>query len=210
MKPLSLVSCVFLAAVAPGFAQEWEIGGGVGYGLTRKVDITNPLGTVRAGFDDGLMWTVYGAQNHRIYSGELRYTYKFSDLKIDGLGQSASMTGEAHSIHYDFLLHPSERVVQPFIVMGAGIRYYRGTGPEVAGQPLAGFAFLSHTNQVKPLLTPGVGVKMKFGERFVLRLEARDYVTPFPEQVIVPLGNSSNAGGWLHDFTPMVNVGVAF
>ncbi len=210
MKPLSLVSCVFLAAVAPGFAQEWEIGGGVGYGLTRKVDITNPLGTVKAGLDNGLMWTVYGAQNHRIYSGELRYTYQFSNITVKGMDQSASTGGDVQSIHYDFLLHPSERAVQPFVAMGAGIRYYRGTGPETLGQPIGGSAFLSRTNEVKPLLTPGVGVKVKFGERFVLRLEARDYITPFPEQVIIPLGNSSSVHGWLHDFTPMVNIGVLF
>jgi hypothetical protein len=211
MKPIPLFMCMFLAAMVPVPAQQWEVGGGVGYGFSRGVDVTNINGAVRAGFNRGLMFDVYGAQNGKRLSGELRYAYKFSDLQVEGQGQKATFSGEVHSVHYDFLLHFSERKLQPYIAMGAGIRYFRGTGPQTAIQPLGTFAVLTHTNQVKPLLTPGVGIKAKLSERWTFRVDFRDYITPFPEQVITPYPlTQSEAHGWLHDFTPMVNIGITF
>ena len=42
-----------------------------------------------------------------------------------------------------------------------------------------------------------------------LRLEIRDYITPFPKQVVAP-APGAKLKGWLHDFVPMVGIGVRF
>jgi hypothetical protein len=156
MRPIPLFMCMFLAATVPVAAQEWEVGAGAGYGVSRGADVTSPYGTVRAGFSRGVVLGAYGAQNWEHLSGELHYSYKFSDLKVEGHGLSATLDGAVHSVHYDFLLHPGERHLQPYVAMGAGIRYYCGTGLQRESQPLGIFAVLTHTSQVEPLFAPGV------------------------------------------------------
>jgi hypothetical protein len=232
MKPVSLISCILLAAAVPALAQEWEFGLGAGYGFSRDADIRSAAGTARAGFTRGAVLSAYGAQNGDWLSGELRYDFKFSDSHLSGLSQSTSLNGQVHSLHFDFLFHPRQRRVQPFVILGAGIRYYRATGTPVPIQPLGTIAALMRANQVEPLIAPGVGLKLKVGGRAVVRLELRDYITPFPRKVITPYSGTdaswrlkypppiltleptgrtgSDVSGWLHDFTPMVSIGVTF
>lgn len=212
MRPIPLFTCLLFAATVPAPAQEWEVGGGAGYGISRGVDISNASRTVRAGFRRGPTLGAYGAYNRGMFSGELHYDYKFSDLRVEGQGQSATLSGEVHSIHYDLLFHSREpKKLQPFVGIGAGIRYYRGTGRQTDSQVLGTFAVLTHTGEVEPLLAPVAGVKMKVSDRIVVRLDLRDFITPFPDQVITPYPRAgSQAHGWLHDFTPMVSIGVTF
>jgi hypothetical protein len=42
-----------------------------------------------------------------------------------------------------------------------------------------------------------------------VRLDFRDYITPFPKQVIAP-ARFATARGFLHMFTPLLGVGFAF
>ena len=45
--------------------------------------------------------------------------------------------------------------------------------------------------------------------RLMMRAEVRDYVTPFPKDLIVPSpGNKIN--GWLHDITPLFGISYLF
>ncbi len=231
MKPISLFLCILVAVTAPALAQQWEVGFGAGYGVSTSADVTNAAGSVSAKFANGPLFAVYGGQNWARVSGEMHYSFKMSDLKLEGQGAKAQMSGEVHSAHFDFLFHPRERAVQPFVALGAGIRYYRGTGTEHASQPLSEFALLTRANEVKPLITPAVGIKAKIGKHALVRLEFRDYITPFPEKVIAPysgdgsswtitdpappqIGPTGRTGasvkGWLHDFAPTASLAFTF
>ena len=92
---------------------------------------------------------------------------------------------------------------------GAGIKVYRGSGTETAVQPLSQFAFLTKTNELKPLVSLGAGVKWQIAKSLQFRVEVHDYMTPFPKQVIAP-----NAGtkldGWLNNIVPMVGISYLF
>jgi hypothetical protein len=87
------------------------------------------------------------------------------------------------------------------------VKIYRGTG--AAGlQPLQNFATLQAAAQARPLVTFGGGVKYALSDRWLLRLDLRDYATPFPAGVIAPIPGS-RLGGWLHDFVPVLGISRA-
>jgi hypothetical protein len=50
---------------------------------------------------------------------------------------------------------------------------------------------------------------MKLGRRWCLHLEALDYLTRFPTQVVTPVP-PSKLGGWLHDIVPMLGLSIGF
>ena len=208
-----LFSCVWLAALpAVCGAQQWEIGATGGAGFATPFSIKGSEGAASAGFRPGFALGAF-AVNHlqpRL-SGELRYTYLDSDLKLSAGGTKVTFPGMAHAIHYDLLVHPREREGewQPFLAVGGGVKVYRGTGEETAYQPLSQYAFLTHTQQVEPLVSIGGGVQWKPRPRIRLRLEVRDYLTPFPKQIIAPAG-TNQVSGWIHNFVPLVSLGYLF
>jgi hypothetical protein len=196
-----------------GAAQEWEVGGMASYGFYHNVDATNPLGSAVTGFSPGgAFGAVAGYNANSILGGEFRYTYEMSNLKLSSGGTSASFNGMAHILGYDLILHPRYkrgRKAQPFLAVGGGMKLYRGTGSEQEFQPLENFALLSKTQQVEPMISFGGGFKMMLSQRVLLRAEVRDYVSPFPKSVIVPLP-PTKIGGWLNDFVPMVGISYIF
>ena len=143
--------------------------------------------------------------------GEFRYTYRKSDLKVTSGSASAKFRGDSHAAHYDLLFHlrPRESKVRPFFAIGGGLKVYRGTDVESSRQTLSNLAVLTHTQEVKPLLSVGAGVRKKLGRAAALRLDFRDYITPFPKQVIAP-GPGARIGGWVHDFVGLVGLSVLF
>jgi hypothetical protein len=62
---------------------------------------------------------------------------------------------------------------------------------------------------VKPLVSVGAGVKVSMGKRLLLRVEFRDYMSPFPTQVIAP-SPGAKLGGWMHDLLPQAGVSYSF
>ena len=97
----------------------------------------------------------------------------------------------------------------PFLAAGGGMKLYRGTGHEVTYQPLETIALLTKTQQIKPMISVGGGIKMILGPRLVLRAEVRDYITTFPNKIIVPIPGVK-ANGWLNDFVPMIGISYIF
>jgi hypothetical protein len=93
-------------------------------------------------------------------------------------------------------------------VAGGGASVY-GTGGEHAYQPASGFALLTRTQELKPLVSAGGGVKVALGDSLQLRLEIRDYITPFPKEVVAP-APGARIKGWLHDFVPTAGISVKF
>ena len=155
--------------------------------------VAHSRGSADAGFSQG--WTAGVTIGNNMYNhvgGELRYNYIHSAMKLTSGNTSAKFGGEAHAIHYDFLLHlaPNGEKTRPYISFGAGIKYFRGTGDETLTQPLSNFALLTRTNDTIPIASIGFGVKFRISPKVNLRAEFKDYIGPVPTKIIWP-----NRGG---------------
>lgn len=192
--------------------QQWELGGALGYGIYKNQNISSGNVEGTAGFRHGLAFSINGGQDlYKYIGGEIRYTYRSNDLKLDSEGTKVTFSGESHAIHYDVLLNtaPKESRVRPFFAAGGGVKVFRGTDRESEFQPLNRLAVLTRTHQVKPLISVGAGVRIALSRNAILRLDIRDYITPFPDEVIVPVP-PARIKGWLHDFVPTVGIGLVF
>lgn len=211
-KRASLLGSLFAAAISPAaFAQSFEIGviGGGAFHMDRPVTGRT---SGNAGFKPGL--AIGGTLTHNTagrWGGEARYQFQKTDLRTSSGGQTATFGGQSHLAHYDVLLYSNTREdsVRPFVAFGGGIKGYRGTGIERAIQPLSNVAILSKVQQWQPMLSFGAGVKWRVGNRLMMRAEVRDFVTPFPKDLIVP-SPGNKIGGWIHDITPLIGVSYLF
>ena len=193
-------------------AQKWEVGGAAGYGVARSITVSNATTSAKAGFSDGVTFgAVLGQQLYRNFTGEARYTYRQGDLKLSGNGQEPRLGAESHALHYDLLVHATKEdvAVRPFAAVGTGIKIYHGSGNEPVFQPLNTLAVLTRTQQVKPLISAGGGVKFAMSSHAQLRVDFRDYMTPVPEKLFATRANS-RLNGWFHDFVFMVGISYTF
>jgi hypothetical protein len=211
MKALTS-SILLLAASAAGcFAQQWEFGGNAGGSLLTSVTATAPAGSATAGFKQGIAFGAYLGQNmYKHLSGEIHYGFIKNDLRLKGLGQEATFGGQSHVLHYDSVLHTGGKTAQVFAAFGGGLKVFRGTGKEAAYQPLSQFAYLTKTQELKPMGDAGVGVKFFIGSKVVFRAEVRDYITAFPKKVITPATGAKFGGSLLHDLVPTIGIGYLF
>jgi Outer membrane protein beta-barrel domain len=211
MRHLSSITFfVFTCMASTAFAQRWEVGVAGGGSFYTGETVKNALGNADASLANGFALSGWLANNsNNTIGGELRYDYERSDLKLSSNGTNVSFGGQTNAIHYDFLLHfaPSESHVRPFIAGGAGVKVYSGIGKEQPFQPLSDVALLTKTSEVQPLVSVGAGLKFSLTRGSVLRLEAHDYLTPFPKSVIAP-AEGSKVGGWLSDF--IISAGLSF
>jgi hypothetical protein len=205
-------SLLFLTAAAGAFAQQWEVGGNVGGSFLPGVAVNGPMGSATTGFQTGIAAGAWIGQtiSSRI-GGEIRYSFMQSNLKLASGGTSTSFAGQSHAIHYDVLIHSTrkESRAQVFGVVGGGMKIFRGTGKEAAFQPLSQFAYLTKTQSVKPMLSVGGGVKFRLAPRMSLRAEVRDFVTPFPKEVITP-APGAKIGRMLHNIVPMIGISYEY
>jgi hypothetical protein len=209
MRSLGLVLVFSYACLAQN---HWEIGAAGGGGVYHNASVSAGAGSADIGF--ATQWAggvVIGENLYQRLGGEFRYTFRDGDLRLKTGGQQAAMEGRAHALHYDLLLHATHREakVRPFGAIGGGIKVYQGTGKEAAFQPLSGFALLTKTDQVEPLLSFGGGVKVSIARHAIVRVDVRDYVTPTPERLFAP-ARGGKIHGWLHDFVPLVGVSAVF
>lgn len=202
------IGCLALGLASPAAAQQWEVGamGGGGFYLNNSVSGTAGKGNV--GFSPGYSaggWLGHSS-NGRL-GGEIRYLFQRNNLKANSPTESASFGGQSHQFHYDVVWHTNTREdrVRPFVAVGGGFKGYRGTGRERAFQAASNVAILSRTAEWKPMLTFGAGVKWQVGSRLMLRAEVRDFVTPFPKEVILPTPGNK-VSGWVHDITPLIGL----
>ena len=213
MIPL-FCAAIILALSSACMAQErgWEVGGAVGFGIMRNASIDNATGSATAGFDNRFVaGAVIGQDLYQHFSGELRYTFRDNDLVLKSGGQKVNMDGDSHLVHYDVLFHPTtkESRIRPFLAAGAGIRLFRGTGREYVSQPFSDFALLTQTNEVKPLISVGGGVKAKLTEHTAIRVDFREYISPFPENLFATVPGSK-IQAWLFDSVPMAGISFVF
>jgi hypothetical protein len=204
---------MLLGAASPAcWAQKVEFGFLGGFGYYTNNNVTAPSGDGTAGFKPGPYVGVF--VGHNMYpkiGGELRYAYRPSDLKVSSGGTEAKFSGEAHVIHYDFLYHfaPVESAVRPYNSGGGGVKIYRGTGEATVSQPLSNLALLTNTYETAGLGSVGAGVKVNASPRLGFRVEFRDFITPFPKQVVAPAPNA-NITGALHDLVVMGGITFLF
>jgi hypothetical protein len=200
------------ACACPGQDRGWELGAAGGFGLVQDATIRNPSGSVTAGIDNRFAaGAVAGQDLYERLSGELRYTFRDDDLVLKSGGRKANMDGDSHLIHYDLLFHARGRNsrIRPYAAAGSGIRLFRGTGREDVNQPFRNFAFLTKASEVKPLISVGGGVKATVTRHVLIRLDFRDYASPFPEELFV-VAPGAKIHGWVHDFVPLAGVSWVF
>jgi hypothetical protein len=212
MRLFSRVLLLLLPASGLLLAQSWEVGGSAGYGMSKDLDVTNGSLSGKAGFRPGVAFGgLLGNQMNRWVGGEARYTYRANDMRVRSGSTEARLGANSHALHYDVLIHASskESKVRPFLAVGAGAKYYRGTGREVSFQPLSNLVVLTHTNELQPLISVGGGIKFKVGRYSLFRLDFRDYATPLPDTLLAPYPGSK-ISGWVHDFVFLAGISAAF
>lgn len=207
-----LVAAVTLLTAPAGLAQKWEFGGAAGGGFYTSRNVTNPAISGTAKIGTGIAASAWLANNNtEHWGGEIRYDFQQGELQLKSGAGRAAFGGQSHAVHYDFHLHMAgrESVVRPFVAFGGGFKMYRGTGTEVAAQPLNNLALLTKTTDLRPMASVGAGIKYQLTQRLGLRIEAHDYITPFPDKVIAPAMNSS-VSGWLHDLVVSFGLSILF
>ena len=206
---MRFVAWVALFAPAAALsAQDWEAGASAGIGLVRGVFVSS----ARAGFSNAPAFGAYlGQEVSRHVGGEVSYTFRPGDLRLNAGGSKVTFGGQSHLVHYDLLIYsaPTGAAIRPFLSGGGGVRLTRGTGQESAYQPLMEYALLTRTWQVQPLVNLGAGFKVRVSNRLHLRVEVRDFVSPFPSRVIAP-APGLKPGGWLHDIVPLAGLSCSF
>jgi hypothetical protein len=201
----------FLWASA-GFAQQYEFGGAIGYGINRDARISSSSGEATVGIRNRFAaGAVFCEDLYNYFSGEIRYVYHDGDPFLSAGGRTGNIQGQSHTFSYDFLFHLRDRDqrLRPYAVMGLGAKYYRTTGPEPSPQPATQIADLVRANHWRLLVDWGLGVKYRWQRQVILRADFRHYITPFPGKLYVPTGNGS-ARGLFQQFTPMFGISYSF
>jgi len=212
MKHFSLLLTLALACAPAVLAQKWEVGVGIGGAFNNAQKFTNAIGTADASLSNGMAASAWLGNNlHGRIGGEVRYDYEMTNLRLSSGGTSASFGANTQAVHYDVLFHftSQEASIRPFVAAGAGVKFFHGTGTETAFQPLQGIALLTKTSETKGLVSLGGGIKFNLNRLLQLRVEAHEYITPFPTKVIAP-AQGSKTSGWLMDFVPMGALAITF
>ena len=102
-----------------------------------------------------------------------------------------------------------ESSVRPFVSGGGGVKVYRGTGAAAVTQPLSNLALLTNTYETAGMASVGAGVKVAATRRVGFRVEFRDFITPFPKQVVAPAPQAKITGA-LHDLVVMGGISFLF
>jgi hypothetical protein len=204
-----VLTVVILAAASAAFAQQWEFGAVGGGSLLSDVPVSGPAGKATAGFAPGAAFGVFFGEN--LYShltGEVRYEYLQSDLRISSGGQTtAPFTGGEHALHFDMVYHTNrkESRTQFFASLGGGVKVFRGTGAPEAYQALSQFGYLTQAQDIKPMVSVGGGLTYQLAPRIFLRAEIRDFITAFPTALITP-APGMKFGSLLNDIVPLVGI----
>jgi hypothetical protein len=198
--------------VSAAFAQQFEIGGLVGYGFYNNVSASSSTGTVQAGFTNQIVGGAVLCEDlYEHFSGEVRYLYQDGHPFVSGPGFRAERAGHSQTLTYDMLFHVFDRDhrVRPFVAAGVGGKYFGRAdvaSPVVAAPQVA---VLVNAGQWKVVGDFGLGVKFRLQRHVIFRAEIRDYISPFPSRQIALVGNGV-IHGVLNDVTPLVGLSYSF
>ncbi|MBV9505707.1 MAG: outer membrane beta-barrel protein [Acidobacteriia bacterium] len=204
------LAAIFWAAAC--WAQQYELGGAIGYGSYRNGTIFGSAGTVTAGIRNRFAaGAVLGEDLYEHLSGEFRWVYHDGHPFLQGAGTKTDMQGESDALVFDLLFHfkPRDRRIRPFIAAGAGAKDYIVSGPEPFPQPIPAIASLVATDEWHFLVSLGGGVKYRLQRHVILRADFRDYLTTFPKRQLMPAPHGT-ARGIFQQFTPLFGVSYVF
>lgn len=212
MHKITITGMILLMAAGSALAQKWEFGAVGGASIYTSKTVTAGSTSGDAGFATN--FAVGGLIGNTIsdrFGGEVRYLYARNDMQVESSGTKATMGAESHAIHYDLLVYGGSRnsKVRPFVAFGGGVKYYRGTGPERAFQPLSNLVLLTQTNEWEGLITAGGGVKFAVSKHISLRAEVKDYISQVPTKLLTPAPNAK-LSGWFNNFVPMFGLTLTY
>jgi hypothetical protein len=202
----SLMVLAFALCAAPAMAQKWEVGVGGGASFYTSKTVSGPDGQVNAKFKPGAGFTAYMGQIGNRVGGEIRYTMMFNNMELAGGSATSSMTGRSQSIGYNVLIYTNDKdaKTRPYFLAGGGMKQYTGTGSTTGLPPFIRTVVLTNTSEWKPMVTAGVGVRMKTSDKAHFRAELLVQGTETPTEVITPVLGS--LGGWYFSFAPMFSL----
>ncbi len=215
---MQLARILFLCSVSlflsiPASAQRWEFGIGAGAGIYTSQTIRSGGASAEASFRPAAAITAHIGQNmFRRLGGEIRYTWQNNQARLSSGPTTASFASQTHAIEYDLVWHLADASsrTRPYVLGGAGVKRFEGTGEEIPVQPLNRFAFLTRTGEWQPMVSVGAGVKHRLGKSTALRLEVRDQISPAPTQVIAVAPLAQRSGAWMHNFIFLVGLTFLF
>jgi hypothetical protein len=193
-------------------AQNWEIGGGAGYGWYHNGSIISTAGTATAGIRNRFAATaVAGEDAFEHFAGEIRYVYHDGDTFLQNSTAKGTVQAQSHSLTYDVLVHwkPRQDRIRPFLAAGVGGKYYETTGPAPVPQPLPRIAVLTTQNQWMALFDFGGGIKFRLNDHVLIRGDLRDYITTFPTNLFLTVPNATSRGIF-HQVTPLLGISATF
>ncbi len=204
---------LFLAAGTCCFAQDWAVGVAGGYSFYNNASIKNAAGSsADANFTSRFAAGAALTENVSEHiGGELRWMFLDGFSQLSSQGTRANMDAYSNAVDYEFLFYatPRRAKVRPFAAAGGGVKRYDGVGRQVISQPLGSYAVLTRGHQIEGMVSFGGGVKISLGDRWVARLDFRDYATPFPTRLFATPANAT-VHGWLQDFVPMIGLDYTF
>lgn len=199
---------LLLFASSACFAQRYEAGADLGYGIYRDGTIFSGTGSAEAGvrnrFAAGIL---LGDELTKYISAEFHYLYQDGHPFLDVAGARVDIQGQSHALTADllFCFKPREHRWRPFLDGGAGAKDYVIAGPAPYPQSFPQIASLITNDVWKVAFSAGGGIKFRLIPHMLLRAEFRDYITTFPRQQIVPAPNNT-ARGIFEQFTPLFGI----
>jgi opacity protein-like surface antigen len=211
LLPLFLLStCAF--AQSGTTPTTWELGGAFGWGFYHNGSVYAPAGKVVAGvrnrFTAGVTIT---EDRFEHFSGEFRYLYHDGDPFLSSGAVKTNVQGQSHTFVYDVLFQaaPRDSKVRPYVATGVGGKYFEVSGPANASAPFGNIATLTTNSNWRVVVSLGGGVSVRLQPHLALRLDFRDYLTPFPKKMIVAAPGGTTRG-ILNQFTPLVGLSYVF
>jgi opacity protein-like surface antigen len=194
------------------FAQQYEIGASIGYGIYRNGTIFSDSGSAEAGirnrFAAGI---ILGDDFSNYVAAQFRYLYHDGHPFLQAPGVKADIQGQSDALTTELLFHFKKRDQRwrPFLAGGIGAKEYIVAGPEPFPQPIPQIASLTTNDVWKVVFTAGGGIKYRLIPHMLLRAEFLDYMTTFPRGQIVPAPHNT-ARGVFQQLTPLFGVSYTF
>jgi opacity protein-like surface antigen len=192
----SLILFLLLMTAGAALAQVLEVGGGAGAnrisnGVLSTDNTVSPPSVIQVnnGWRFGFRMTI-NTQSH--FGHEAGYNYVRTNWDLDGTTYGTA----AHQGFYDFLVYatPEGQKVRPFVAGGAQFTNFIIPGGSVS----------QGGGKMKFGLNYGGGVKVKVTDKWLMRVDFRQYASPKPDFGL----SATPPQGWLR--MNEISLGVAY
>jgi hypothetical protein len=194
------------------FAQQYEIGASIGYGIYRNGTIFSDSGSAQAGIRNRFAAGIILADDFSNYvAAQFRYLYHDGHPFLQAPGVKADIQGQSDALTTELLFHFKKRDQRwrPYLAGGIGAKEYIVAGPEPFPQPIPQIASLTTNDVWKVVFTAGGGINYRLIPHMLLRAEFLDYMTTFPRGQIVPAPHNT-ARGVFQQLTPLFGASYTF